>query len=203
MMCVAPRAPPFSLIPPACVDVTRTTDQNLVRLPIVKRDTNSLNNASISNRGGLASLRYTNDDNATTTDYFWNFTGNVAYKGETGVWMNEGYPAHSVGKIWSSVWGVGTYRGARWFGWYECGESVKVTEAGIPWIVADDKDLASDATFTALAEEKMDALGLLASGAFTTYRQSDDCDYVWHHVKADVGSEEDDTYVRASGASGA
>ena len=136
-------------------------------------------------------MMYNNDDAGATTYYFWNYTDNVEYRDEAGVWWNSGETAsdgHVAYKnFWSSVWAVGAYGGHRYFGWYECGKEVATTEAGIPWVLADGRDLHSDDGFVAMIEAEMSRLGLLASGNFTTYRQPDDCDYTWHHVKVDEG----------------
>merc|ERR1712159_818818 len=88
---------------------------------------------------------YNNDDDkGGVTYYYWNFSGNVEYRNETGLWYNHGKSddngAITYKGFWSNVFLVGTYNGARWFGWYECGDGVAVTADGIPFILSEDKD---------------------------------------------------------------
>ena len=108
-------------------------------------------------------MMYNNDDAGATTYYFWNYTDNVEYRDEAGVWWNSGETAsdgHVAYKnFWSSVWAVGAYGGHRYFGWYECGKEVATTVAGIPWVLADGRDLHSDDGFVAMIEAEMSRLG--------------------------------------------
>merc|ERR1719152_31559 len=103
-------------------------------------------------------MAYNNDD----TYYFWNFTGNVYYH-EEGLWMNYGESDDNGGlsykNFWSNVFLAGTYKGSKWFGWYECGvSSNSVTADGIPWILSEDRDAWQDDTFVAMIEEEMNAV---------------------------------------------
>ena len=119
--------------------------------------------------------------------YMWNFTGNVEYDDEVGLWVNEGGDGTNTGmysQFWSGVFLVGTYEGARWFGWYFCGPAVTVTQYGIPWILKETSDY--DDGFVDHVKSKLDDLGLLTYGTFTTYHQGDSCDYTWHHTANEV-----------------
>jgi hypothetical protein len=119
--------------------------------------------------------------------YMWNFTGNVEYDDEVGLWVNEGGDGTNTGmysQFWSGVFLVGTYEGARWFGWYFCGPAVTVTQYGIPWILKETNDY--DDGFVDHVKSKLDDLGLLTYGTFTTYHQGDSCDYTWHHTANEV-----------------
>ena len=130
------------------------------------------------------------DGGGASVGYEWNFTGSVEYDGEAGVWYlgAGGYPAHSERTFWSTVYLVGSWGDARYFGWYMCGPSVAITRRGIPWVLSDDRELHSDEAFVSMIEAKLEALGMLKGGNnFTTYAQTDDCDYTWHHVASDSG----------------
>ena len=63
---------------------------------------------------------------------------------------------------------------------------MEVTIDGTPWILADDYSLQSDSGFTSYVEGKLNDLGLLQYGTFTTYEQGAFCDYTWHHVGEDT-----------------
>jgi hypothetical protein len=134
-------------------------------------------------------MMYNNDDGGSTVDYYWNMTNNVEWS--PGRWTNTGQTASdghvAFQNFWSGVFLVGSYNGAKYWGWYECGDGGGPTSDGVPWILANDKDLHSDETFVTMIEEKWDELGLSASGNFTTYSQGDDCNYIWHHISVDQG----------------
>lgn len=128
-------------------------------------------------------MLYQNDDDNGVVQYYWNFSGNTEYHNTTGLWYNHGESddngAITYDGFWSNVFLVGTYNDARWFGWYECGEGVHVTEDGIPFILSEDKDAHDDDDFTSMVEEKMkEALTFSDDDdeySFTVYKQ-DDCD---------------------------
>ena len=61
-----------------------------------------------------------------------------------------------------------------------------VTKYGIPWVLAEDYSLYFDDDFASHVEAKLDELGALDFGTYTTYDQGDSCDYTWHHVGVDV-----------------
>jgi len=138
-------------------------------------------------------MMYNNDDDKGTAYYFWNYTGSKEYKDETGLWYDYGSDDNggiTYDNFWSNVFLAGTHDGARWFGWYECGKGVTVTEDGIPWILSEDKDAHKDSSFTAMVEEKMADLLSWSDDddkyEFTVYKQ-DDCDYTWHHIAINEG----------------
>ena len=138
-----------------------------------------------ANGGMNQNMMYTRGDE----EYFWNYTGNVEYKSQTGRWINEdgdGTNTDMYSGFWSGVILVGTYKDVRWWSWYFCGPAVTVTKDGIPWVLAEDYSLYFDDDFASHVEAKLDELGALDYGTYTTYDQGDSCDYTWHHVGVDV-----------------
>ena len=131
----------------------------------------------------FAAMSWAGVPNNGVVQYYWNFSGNTEYHNTTGLWYNHGESddngAITYDGFWSNVFLVGTYNDARWFGWYECGEGVHVTEDGIPFILSEDKDAHDDDDFTSMVEEKMkEALTFSDDDdeySFTVYKQ-DDCD---------------------------